>query len=66
MDGTANMTNRTYKCSSEDRFNQRNGTITLAIDNNGYTITSEYYFDKPIQLKDTIYYKAIESVGLGR
>lgn len=66
VDGTANMTNRTYKCSSEDRFNQRNGTITLAIDNNGYTITSEYYNDKPIQLKDTIYYQAIESVGLGR
>lgn len=64
IDGVVNMNNRTYKCSSEDRFNQRNGTITVSIDNNGYTISSEYFGTNPIQLKDTYYYQAIKANGL--
>ena len=65
IDGVVNKTNNTYKCSSEDRFNQRNGLITLVIDNNGYTLSSEYYGNNILEIKDTTYYKAIVSNGLG-
>ena len=64
IDGVANKTNKTYKCSSEDRFNQRNGLITLKIDNNGYSLSSEYFNEKLIELKDTLYYKGIKENGL--
>lgn len=64
IDGVVNKTNRTYKCSSEDRFNQRNGLITLLIDNNGYSLSSEYYGKNMIEIKDTYYYKAISDNGL--
>ena len=65
IDGVANKTNNTYKCSSEDRFNQRNGLITLIIDNNGYTLSSEYYGTNILEIKETNYYKAIIANGLG-
>ena len=65
IDGVVNKTNNTYKCSSEDRFNQRNGLITLIIDNNGYTLSSEYYGSNILEIKDTQYYKAIVANGLG-
>lgn len=65
IDGVANLSNKTYKCSSEDRFNQRNGTITIIIDNNGYDISSEYYGNNMMEIKDTYYYQGIISNGLG-
>lgn len=65
IDGVANLKNKTYKCSSEDRFNQRNGLITIIIDNNGYEISSEYFGKNLIELKQTHYYQAIISNGLG-
>ena len=65
IDGVVNKTNKTYKCSSEDRFNQRNGLITLIIDNNGYTLSSEYYGSNILEIKETQYYKAIVANGLG-
>lgn len=65
IDGVVNKSNNTYKCSSEDRFNQRNGLITIVIDNNGYTLTSEYYGNNILELKETLYYKAITENNLG-
>ena len=64
IDGVVNKTNNTYKCSSEDRFNQRNGLITLIIDNNGYYFSSEYYGNNIFEIKNTDYYKAIVANGL--
>ena len=46
-----------YKCSSENHMQDRNGTITLLVDNNGYVITSEYGQDHPIEIKDTTWWK---------
>lgn len=60
VDGVVNKNNMTYKCSSEDRFNQRNGLITLSIDNNGYSLSSEYYGTNILEIKDTLYYQAIQ------
>lgn len=65
IDGVANKTNNTYKCSSEDRFNQRNGLITLIIDNTGYKFTSEYYGSNLMELKNTQYYSSILQNNLG-
>lgn len=65
IDGVANKTNNTYKCSSEDRFNQRNGLITLIIDNTGYKFTSEYYGSNLMELKNTQYYSGILQNNLG-
>ena len=65
IDGVANKTNNTYKCSSEDRFNQRNGLISLVIDNNGYKLSSEYYGDNILEINQTSYYQAIVANGLG-
>ena len=42
----------------ENRFYQRNGMITITIDNNGYSFTSEYNGDNLIEIKDTDFYKA--------
>ncbi len=64
IDGTVDTKNITYKCSSEDRFNQRNGTISLYIDNNGYRLESEYYEDQMMELKNTLYYQSIEQSNL--
>ena len=65
IDGVANKTNNTYKCSSEDRFNQRNGLITLIIDNTGYKFTSDYYGSNLMELKNTQYYSGILQNNLG-
>lgn len=65
IDGVANKTNNTYKCSSEDRFNQRNGLITLIIDNTGYKFNSEYYGSNLMELKNTQYYSGILQNNLG-
>ena len=64
IDGVVNESNGTYKCSSEDRFQDRNGLITVIIDNNGYELSSEYYGDNILEIKDTTYFKAIEENGL--
>jgi len=65
IDGVVNKSNNTYKCSSEDRFNQRNGLITVVIDNNGYTLNSEYYGDNILEINQTIYYQSIVANNLG-
>lgn len=65
IDGVANKTNNTYKCSSEDRFYERNGLIILTIDNNGYTLSSEYFGTNLKELKDTKYYLGILENNLG-
>lgn len=64
IDGVVDTKNITYKCSSEDRMYQRNGTITVSIDNSGYTISSEYYNNEPFELKNTTYYNNIKESGL--
>lgn len=46
-----------YKCEVEDPLVDRNGTIKIVIDNNGYTISSEYYNDNPLELSDTNFWK---------
>ena len=65
IDGVANKANNTYKCSSEDRFYDRNGLIILTIDNNGYSLTSEYFGSDLKELKDTKYYLGILENNLG-
>ena len=52
-----------YKCNPTDYTVDRNGTITIIIDNNGYSISSEYYFDNPIEIKDTSFYKSRLALG---
>ena len=51
-----------FKCpengDGENRFYQRNGMITLTIDNNGYEFVSEYYGENLVEMKDTDFYKA--------
>ena len=48
----------------ENRFYQRNGMITLTIDNNGYDFYSEYNGTNLINIKDTDFYKAnAEALG---
>lgn len=47
------------ECDVIDRFYERNGTITITIDNNGYMITSEYYGSSPLQVKDTSFWVTI-------
>lgn len=42
----------------DNRFYQRNGMITITIDNNGYEIESEYNGSNLIEMKDTDFYKA--------
>ncbi len=41
----------------EDYMWQRNGTITLIITSSGYTLSSEYYNDNPMEMKNTDFYK---------
>ena len=38
-------------------YHQRNGTITVSIDEHGYSVSSEYYGDNPIELSKTDYWK---------
>lgn len=51
-----------YKCNVTDYNHDRNGMITITIDNNGYNITSELNGDNLIQIKDTDYYKTRSSL----
>lgn len=37
----------------------RNGTILIVVDDNGYTISSENYGTNPLQIKDTKFYQAM-------
>ncbi len=46
-----------YRCVVDDATVDRNGTIYLTIDNNGYSISSEYYGDNPLELSSTNYWK---------
>ena len=48
-----------YVCSgNKDNYDfERNGMITITIDDNGYSIVSENYGDSPIEIKDTKFYK---------
>ena len=53
-----------YVCEgNKDNYNfERNGMITIVIDDNGYTISSENYGDSPIEIKDTNFYKEMSNV----
>lgn len=46
-----------YKCEVNDGMVDRNGTIKLTIDETGYSISSEYYGDNPLELSSTNYWK---------
>ncbi len=46
-----------YKCEVEDATVDRNGTIKIVIDGNGYDISSEYYQDNPLEFSNTYYWK---------
>lgn len=46
-----------YKCEVEDGMVDRNGTIKLTIDESGYSISSEYYGENPLELSSTNYWK---------
>ena len=46
-----------YRCVVDDATVDRNGTILITIDSNGYTISSEYYGDNPLELSSTNYWK---------
>lgn len=52
-----------YVCkgNSENSSYQRNGMITVTIDDNGYTISSANYGENLIQIKDTDFYKSMEA-----
>ena len=45
-----------YRCVLDDAKTDRNGTIFVIIDNNGYSISSEYYGDHPLELSSTNYW----------
>ena len=47
-----------YKCEVEDGMVDRNGTIKLTINESGYSISSEYYEDKPLEFSSTNYWKS--------
>jgi len=42
--------------TSESRMSERNGTITVTIDPEGYDITSQYYGVNPLELSNTAYW----------
>lgn len=46
-----------YKCVLQDPMVDRNGTIKITIDNNGYLISSEYYGENPLELSSTTFWK---------
>lgn len=46
-----------YKCDVNDGMVDRNGTIKLTINESGYSISSEYYEDKPLEFSSTNYWK---------
>lgn len=56
LDGIFDNKTRAYRCSSEERFIERNGTITIRIDANGYNISSEYYGSSPLEFSSTTYW----------
>lgn len=47
-----------YKCDPTDFDLDRNGTITLVIDNNGYSFSSVNYNDNVKEIRDTEFWKA--------
>ncbi len=46
-----------YQCELSDPMVDRNGTIKITIDNNGYKISSEYYGETPLELSSTTFWK---------
>ncbi|MDD3349006.1 MAG: hypothetical protein PHD85_05075, partial [Bacilli bacterium] len=46
-----------YKCELSDPMVDRNGTIKITIDHNGYVITSEYYGENPLELSSTNFWE---------
>ncbi|MGD9886616.1 MAG: immunoglobulin-like domain-containing protein [Bacilli bacterium] len=45
-----------YECNVTDRFVDRNGTITISIDNNGYLVQAKY-FASPLELSSTQFWE---------
>lgn len=56
-DGCSLESNGSYKCDSSDYMLDRNGTISLFIDNSGYSIISEYFDASPMEVKNTTWWK---------
>ena len=50
-------TSDSYKCELSDPMVDRNGTIKITIDHNGYVITSEYYGENPLELSSTNFWE---------
>ena len=50
-------TSKSYRCELQDPMVDRNGTIKITIDNNGYQISSEYYGENPLELSSTHFWK---------
>lgn len=51
-------TSGSYKCEPTDYMLDRNGTILLTIDGNGYQLSSEYYGTAIKEVRDTSFWKA--------
>lgn len=51
-------TSGSYKCEPTDYMLDRNGTILLTIDGNGYQLSSEYYGKTIKEVRDTSFWKA--------
>lgn len=51
-------TSGSYKCEPTDYMLDRNGTILLTIDSNGYQLSSEYYGTTIKEVRDTSFWKA--------
>lgn len=51
-------TSGSYKCEPTDYMLDRNGTILLTIDGNGYKLSSEYYGTTIKEVRDTSFWKA--------
>lgn len=51
-------TSGSYKCEPTDYMLDRNGTILLTIDGNGYQLSSEYYGTTIKEVRDTSFWKA--------
>ena len=59
---TSKRMNFYFKCDDPaDALYQRNGNIHIAIGDNTYTITSEFYGASPLELKNTDYYTLMVS-----
>lgn len=57
-DDCAMTSSGSYKCNPTDYMVDRNGTILITIDSNGYDVSSEYFGNNPIEIRDTAFWEA--------